>query len=208
MAKLFPQKESEMYPVIKEYFSETLKCNRVFIDSLRLTVNLSKGRVDITALEDVGENEYKIHLLEAKMLNKRHIFHECIDQIVSIKHYGNYLWVAFPEREWDCLEEAEKKRNEEVIKEKELGLLLVSKNECYPKIKAPFSKISSEENRNIVLEKLGLSIENEFLHTIETLGSEESRKAANTLLLMDLSARHGKEYCKNKRKEKLKALMK
>ncbi|MCX5778743.1 MAG: hypothetical protein NTU66_05980 [Elusimicrobia bacterium] len=199
MVKLFPQRETDMYPVIEEYFLKTLKCDKVFKDGdetfLSLKKNLRKGEVDLTALEDVEESNCKIHLVEAKSFAKRHSFQECLHQITAIKDSGNYLWVAFPEREWESLNEKEKKENITEIKEKGLGLLLVNENVCYPEIKSPLNKIS-EENKNTVLEHLGLFAGDTYLPIVETLGGEECKKAARIMLLMEMVENCVKEITK------------
>jgi hypothetical protein len=75
MNKTFPQKESDMYPIIKDFFLKS--CDKVFVDGLRLRKNLRIGRVDVTALENPDGVASQIHLIEAKSFAKRQSFEEC-----------------------------------------------------------------------------------------------------------------------------------
>jgi len=161
MDKAFPKRETDMYPIIRDYFLSSEKCEQVFVDGdeafVRLKKNLHIREVDLAALKDPNRRTSQIHLVEAKSLTRGHKFEECINQIDSVRDSADRLWVAFPEAQWKLLPEADRQRNEKRLNDHRFGFLLVSPTECYAEIKAPPNREVTESGRTEILEQLGFA---------------------------------------------------
>jgi len=182
----FPENETEMYPVIKEFFLKSLKCDAVFVDGddtfVRLQRNLRIREVDVVALENPDGADPRVHLIEAKRFVKGQSFEECFNQVEAIRPSGDRLWVAFPESEWKSLPSADQRRNERKLNEYGFGLLLVTEAECYWDIKAPPNREVTDAGRSEVLQQLGFATD-PFMPVVGTLGTAEAKKAAGLMAL-------------------------
>ena len=186
MKDAFPERESDMYPVIRGFFEDTLKCDKVFADGdevfVRLRKNLHVGEVDLTALEDPDSNAPKVHFVEAKKFAKRQSFDECFSQLHALRESGDRLWVAFPQSQWKSLDEDDRRSNEKKLIEFGFGLLLVNPRECIAEIKAPLNRDVRDAGRTQVLQQLGFSTDL-FFPPVLTLGSSEARAASRIMVL-------------------------
>lgn len=185
MNTAFPQKEAEMYPIIKDYFRNTLKCDPVIVDGeggVRLEKNLHIGEIDLAALKDPTGKACEIHLIEAKLFTKREAFEQCVNQIDAVRDSGDRLWVAFPEAQWKSLLPTDHQRNEKRLNDSAVGLLLVTSEECYAEIKAPPNREVTESGRREVLQQLGF-VTNPLLPDVSSLGRVEAKKAAGLMAL-------------------------
>lgn len=116
----FPQRESEMYPKIRDYFRNTLKCEKIVLEGegkggVRLEKNLRIGRIDVAALKNPTGKTCEIHLIEAKSFAKREAFDACVNQVYAVRDSADMLWVAFPEAQWKSLNESDLQRNTEAF---------------------------------------------------------------------------------------------
>jgi hypothetical protein len=183
----FPQREDEMYPIIRAYFMAKLKCDHVFVDGdeafVRLERNLHTGEVDLAALRDPDGKASQIHLVEAKCLTKRQSFEECFSQVDAVRDSGDRLWVALPEAQWKALPDAQRQKHEKRLNDFHFGLLLVTPEECYPEITAPLNPDRSDSGRTEVLQQLGFAID-PFLPTVSGLGRVEAQTAAGAMALI------------------------
>jgi hypothetical protein len=185
MNKTFPQKESDMYPIIKDFFLKS--CDKVFVDGVRLRKNLRIGRVDVTALENPDGVASQIHLIEAKSFAKRQSFEECVNQLEAVRDSGDRLWAAFPENQWNSLKETERRGNVKKLNEHGFGLLLLNPTQCYPEINAPPNGKVTEAGRAEVLQQLGFATDL-FMANVQTLGVAEARKAGSIMALISMVA--------------------
>jgi hypothetical protein len=181
----FPQKEAEMYPIIRDYFLTKVKCDNVFVDGeggVRLEKNLHIGKIDLAALKNPASKDCEIHLIEAKLFAKRHSFAACVNQITAVRDSADRLWVAFPEAQWKSLRETDRQRNANKLSDSAVGLLLVTSEGCYPEIDAPLNPERSRLGRTEVLEHLGF-LSDPFLPQVSSLGLVEAKNAAGTMAL-------------------------
>lgn len=180
-------KEAKMYPYVKEYLKKRYGCDPVYADlpadkfKVRVPRNLQEREIDVVGVTKRG-TDFHVHLAEGKAFKKGTSFEECINQIEAVATYGDYLWVFFPKEEWDRLDAKERNFNEDRIRQKNFGLILVSKGKCEEPIPARPNQSVDAEKREEVLRQIGLVEDNDF-PPIETLSSKDAMLAASAVAL-------------------------
>lgn len=153
-----PGNEEKMYPVVRDYLSRAKGCKQVFMDSIESSENrihlprgLCKRDPDIIAIHNNG----RIFIAEGKLLSRSgKAFEECIEQLESLRQFGDFFYAFIPKTDWEKLTPADVTHYKDILHEKGFGLLLVDISvdceECLEKIPPQLNKKIDQGNKAIL----------------------------------------------------------
>lgn len=181
-------KETALYPAVKRWFQQERHCSSCVADlprdlKVRLPRNLKIREIDVVALEPTAWGRPLVHLAEGKRFASGESLAACVNQADSVRAAADYVWVFFPKSDWEAVEAKQRVRNEEHVKSRDMGLLLVQGRSCEVIIEAPRNKAVDEEEAMRVFEALDESPMS-IMPTVDQLGASEAVRAASTMALV------------------------
>lgn len=179
--------EKDMYPAVKKYFKEEHDCGEFTTADLLnekmvgIQRNLSKRYPDVVGINKDGE----VLIAEGKILEKSgHPFEDCVNQIDNLKPCADYLFVFFPKDQWSKLSSDDVARNLRILKEKNIGLILVdiNRNNAKPKWQPVHNDTVEDKKRKIFLKNMNYYIGGNS-YNIQGLNPESAEQANEILCL-------------------------
>lgn len=154
------RREENMYPAVKRYFRGELGCEHISVDlpdekKVHLPRNLSKRDPDVLGITDDNE----VAVAEGKILNRTgQPFEQCVQQTESLKSFADYLYVFFPKEDWGALSKDDADRNRRILRDKNIGLILVDeKGRAKVLAKPPSNDAVEDSKRDQVRKLMGLA---------------------------------------------------
>ena len=143
--------ESDLYETVENFFIADKDCEKTGSEvSSPISLRIFGGtiRPDVFGVTNPSTKDFKIYMAEGKLSFRGRDFDICKGQAISLQRFADYVYVFFPKVSWNELDEMEQSDVLSECKNLKLGLLVVDRNSCEPKIEAyPKEDLIEKEKR-------------------------------------------------------------
>ena len=193
--------ERDLYPAVKTWFRQERRCASAFADlpdesELWVVRHGRRYEIDVWAVEDQpGAERRLIHVAEGTLIATGHSIDDCLSQTESFRAFGDFLWVFFPQDQWDALPPKDRADHEERVRARGMGLLLVDGTRCRQRFAAPPNPYRDDKEIRAILDELGHADEEVVPYAL-VLSREDARTAAAMMVVATMAERAARRALK------------
>lgn len=145
-----PSLEKDLYKHIEKFFSDLKKCQKTGSTiSSPISFGLFGGIIypDVYGIKNPESQDFEVFMGEGKRDLGGRNFDICKGQGISLQRFADYVYLFFPMKAWNGLEEKERKEIDQECRSLKLGLILVDGERCEEQIPAIKSTELLEDQR-------------------------------------------------------------